>query len=145
MNTLLIAYSARNTSLVLYDKTKFLPVPVATNGTLVPPLTTNRALATVPLLVGDGAVSQVASKVGQVQNNSLPYNPVLKLPVKYPIKSESGVTNYKDYAIGSKGTKYIEVGVSNNKEIVYKNSNSSYFKLTDKGLENISSSKSSKK
>ena len=139
MNTLLIAYSARNTSLVLYDKTKFLPVPVATNGTLVPPLTTNRALATVPLLVGDGAVSQVASKVGQVQNNSLPYNPVLKLPVKYPIKSESGVTIYKGYAIGTRGAKYTEVGVSIDKEIVYKNSNGSYFKLTDKGLENISS------
>jgi len=27
---------------------KKLPVPVATNRTLVPPLTTNRALATVP-------------------------------------------------------------------------------------------------
>ena len=62
------------------------------------------------MLVGDGAVSQVASK--------LPYNPVLALPVKYPIKSESGVTIYKDYAIGSRGAKYIEVGVSNNKEIV---------------------------
>ena len=44
------------------------------------------------MLVGNGAVSQVASKVGQVQNNRLPYNPVLALPVKYPIKSESGVT-----------------------------------------------------
>ena len=91
------------------------------------------------MLVGNGAVSQVASKVGQVQNNRLPYNPVLALPVKYPIKSESGVTIYKDYAIGSRGAKYIEVGVSNNKEIVYKNSNGSYFKLTDNGLENISS------
>ena len=91
------------------------------------------------MLVGNGAVSQVASKVGQVQNNRLPYKPVLALPVKYPIKSKSGVTIYKDYAIGSRGAKYIEVGVSNNKEIVYKNSNGSYFKLTDKGLENISS------
>ena len=36
------------------------------------------------MLVGDGAVSQVASK--------LPYKSVLALPVKYPIKSESGVT-----------------------------------------------------
>ena len=44
------------------------------------------------MLVGNGAVSQVASKVGQVQNNRLPYKPVLTLPVKYPIKSESGVT-----------------------------------------------------
>ena len=91
------------------------------------------------MLVGNRAVSQVASKVGQVQNNRLPYKPVLALPVKYPIKSESGVTIYKDYAIGTRGAKYIEVGVSNNKEIVYKNSNGSYFKLTDKGLENISS------
>ena len=91
------------------------------------------------MLVGNGAVSQVASKVAQVQNNRLPYKPVLALPVKYPIKSESGVTIYKDYAIGTRGAKYIEVGVSNNKEIVYKNSNGSYFKLTDKGLENISS------
>ena len=91
------------------------------------------------MLVGNRAVSQVASKVGQVQNNRLPYKPVLALPVKYPIKSKSGVTIYKDYAIGSRGAKYIEVGVSNNKEIVYKNSNGSYFKLTDKGLENISS------
>ena len=40
-----VSYQTGNNSLVLYDKT---PVPVATNGTLVPPLTTNRALATVP-------------------------------------------------------------------------------------------------
>ena len=45
------SYQTGNNSLVLYDKT---PVPVATNGALVPPLTTNRALATVPLLT-DGA------------------------------------------------------------------------------------------
>ena len=44
------------------------------------------------MLVGNVAVSQVASKVGQVQNNRLSYKPVLTLPVKYPIKSESGVT-----------------------------------------------------
>ena len=91
------------------------------------------------MLVGDRAVSQVASKVGQVQNNRLPYKPVLALPVKYPIVTKSGVTLYQDYAIGSRGAKYIEVGVSNNKEIVYKNNSGSYFKLTDKGLENISS------
>ena len=42
-----VSYQTGNNSLVLYDKT---PVPVATNRTLVPPLTTNRALATVPLL-----------------------------------------------------------------------------------------------
>ena len=129
-----ISYKTENTSLALYNKSK----TVVTDGTLVAPLTTNKELATVPL-VTNGAVSQVASKVGQVQNNRLPYKPVLALPVKYPIKSKSGVTIYKDYAIGSRGAKYIEVGVSNNKEIVYKNSNGSYFKLTDKGLENISS------
>ena len=133
-----ISYKTENTSLALYDKSKTSPVPVATNGTLVPPLTTNKELATVPLLT-DGAVSQVASKVGQVQNNRLPYKPVLALPVKYPIVTKSGVTLYQDYAIGSRGAKYIEVGVSNNKEIVYKNNSGSYFKLTDNGLENISS------
>lgn len=53
-------YNAGNNSLVLYDKSKFLPVPVATNGTLAPSLKTSRALVTVPLLT-DGAnkVSQV--------------------------------------------------------------------------------------
>ena len=45
-----ISYKTENTSLALYDKSK----TVETNGTLVPPLTTNRALATVPLLT-DGA------------------------------------------------------------------------------------------
>ena len=55
MNILPVAYSAGNTSLVLYDKSKFLPVPVANNGTLVASLTINKILATVPLLVGDGA------------------------------------------------------------------------------------------
>ena len=83
-----VSYQTGNNSLVLYDKT---PVPVVTNGTLVAPLTTNKSLATVPLLT-NGAVNQVASQVGQVQNNRLPYKPVLTLPVKYPIKSESGVT-----------------------------------------------------
>ena len=42
-----ISYKTENTSLALYDKSKTLPVPVATNGTLVAPLT-------VPLLT-DGA------------------------------------------------------------------------------------------
>ena len=81
-----VSYQIGNNSLVLYDKT---PVPVATNGTLVAPLTTNRALATVPLLAGDRAVSQVVSKVGQVQNNRLPYKPVLALP-NYLSKPEQG-------------------------------------------------------
>ena len=54
-----VSYQTGNNSLVLYDKT---PVPVATNGTLVPPLTTNRALATVPLLTnGANQVSQVVT------------------------------------------------------------------------------------
>ena len=54
-----VSYQTGNNSLVLYDKT---PVPVATNGALVPPLTTNRALATVPLLTnGANQVSQVVT------------------------------------------------------------------------------------
>ena len=57
-----VSYQTGNNSLVLYDKT---PVPVATNGTLVPPLTTNKALATVPLLTNG------ANQVSQVQNNRL--------------------------------------------------------------------------
>ena len=59
-------YNAGNNSLVLYDKSKFLPVPVATNGTLAPSLTTSRALVTVPLLT-DGA-----NKVSQVQSILIP-------------------------------------------------------------------------
>ncbi|WP_236585682.1 hypothetical protein [Fusobacterium canifelinum] len=60
-------YNAGNNSLVLYDKSKFLPVPVATNGTLVTqPLTTGGALTTVPLLT-DGA-----NKVSQVQSILIP-------------------------------------------------------------------------
>ena len=41
------------------------------------------------MLVGNGAVSQVVSKVGQVQNNRLPYKPVLALP-NYLSKPEQG-------------------------------------------------------
>ena len=90
MNTLPVAYSAGNTSLVLYDKSKFLPVPVTNNGTLVTqPLTTSRTLATVPLLIGDRAVSQVLSK--------LPYKQVLKLPVKYPNLTDSENKFLNDY------------------------------------------------
>ena len=74
---LLLEYKAMNT----------LP---ATNGTLAPSLTTSGALATVPLLT-DGAnkVSQVASK--------LPYNPVLKSPVKYPNLTDSENKFLNDY------------------------------------------------
>ena len=50
------------------------------------------------MLVGNVAVSQVASKVGQVQNNRLPYKPVLTLPVKYPIKSDARMSILYDYA-----------------------------------------------
>ena len=82
-----VSYQTGNNSLVLYDKT---PVPVATNGTLVPPLTTNRALATAPLLTNEAnKVSQVASK--------LPYNPVLKSPVKYPNLTDSESKFLNDY------------------------------------------------
>ena len=82
-----VSYQTGNNSLVLYDKT---PVPVATNGTLVPPLTTNRALATAPLLTNEAnKVSQVASK--------LPYNPVLKSPVKYPNLTDSENKFLNDY------------------------------------------------
>ena len=79
-----VSYQTGNNSLVLYDK---IPVPVATNRTLVPPLTTNRALATVPLLT-DGA-NQVVSK--------LPYNPVLKSPIKYPNLTDSENKFLNDY------------------------------------------------
>ena len=82
-----VSYQTGNNSLVLYDKT---PVPVATNGTLVPPLTTNRALATAPLLTNEAnKVSQVASK--------LPYNPVLKSPIKYPNLTDSENKFLNDY------------------------------------------------
>ena len=82
-----VSYQTGNNSLVLYDKT---PVPVATNGTLVPPLTTNKELATVSLLTtGANKVSQVASK--------LPYNPVLKSPVKYPNLTDSESKFLNDY------------------------------------------------
>ena len=61
-----VSYQTGNNSLVLYNKSKFLPVPVATNGTLVAPLTTGGALATVPLLT-DGT-----NKVSQVQSTLIP-------------------------------------------------------------------------
>ena len=82
-----VSYQTGNNSLVLYDKT---PVPVATNGALVPPLTTNKELATVSLLTtGANKVSQVASK--------LPYNPVLKSPIKYPNLTDSENKFLNDY------------------------------------------------
>jgi len=63
---------------------------VGNGAALVPPLTTNRALATVPLLTnGANQVSQVASK--------LPYNPVLKSPIKYPNLTDSENKFLNDY------------------------------------------------
>ena len=61
-----VTYKTGNPSLVLYDKSKFLPVPVANNGTLVTqPLTTSGALATVSLLT-DGANKQgMVNKLGK--------------------------------------------------------------------------------
>ncbi|WP_228115655.1 hypothetical protein [Fusobacterium pseudoperiodonticum] len=78
-----ISYKTENTSLALYDKSKTLPVPVATNGTLVAPLTTNKELATVSLLTNEA--------------NRLPYNPVLKSPVKYPNLTDSENKFLNDY------------------------------------------------
>ena len=82
-----ISYKTENTSLALYDKSK----TVTTNGTLVAPLTTNKELSSVPLLT-DGA-----NKVSQVQNNRLPYNPVLKSPVKYSNLTDSENKFLNDY------------------------------------------------
>ena len=123
-------YTNTTNSIVPYKAGNNLPV-LYKNQELV---TTNKSFTIVPLLSIDGA-----NKVSQVSNNFLPYNSKLSLPVKYPIVTKSGVTLYQGYAIGPRGAKYTEVGVSNNKEIVYKNNSGSYFKLTDKGLENISS------
>ena len=53
----------------------------------MPPLTTNKELATVPLLTN--GVNKVVSK--------LPYNPVLKSPVKYPNLTDSKNKFLNDY------------------------------------------------
>ena len=53
----------------------------------MPPLTTNKELATVPLLTN--GVNKVVSK--------LPYNPVLKSPVKYPNLTDSENKFLNDY------------------------------------------------
>ena len=80
-----VSYQTGNNSLVLYDKT---PVPVATNGTLVPPLTTNKELATVPLLT-DGV-----DKVGQVQSTLIPKANVNNMDL---LKAFKRVENKKNY------------------------------------------------
>ena len=74
------------------------------------------------MLVGNGVVS----KVGQVQNNFFPYNSKITLPIKYPIVTKRGVQIYKDYAIGLRGGKYVEAGITKNNKIAYKNNGSYY-------------------
>ena len=81
-------YNAGNNSLVLYDKSKFLPVPVATNGTLVAPLTTGGALATVPLLT-DGT-----NKVSQVQSTLIPKANVNNMDLLKAFKRVEDKKNY---------------------------------------------------
>ena len=83
------------------------------------------------ILVGNGAVSQVASK--------LSYKSVLALPVKYPIKSESGVTLYQGYAIEIRGGEYKEAGITKDNKIAYRN-NGSYYIIGEgsDGFKNIS-------
>ena len=86
------------------------------------------------MLVGNGVVS----KVGQVQNNFFPYNSKITLPIKYPIVTKRGVQIYKDYAIGLRGGKYVEAGITKNNKIAYKN-NGSYYVVGqgDDGFKNI--------
>ena len=52
-----VSYQTENTSLVLYDKSKILPVPVANNGTLVTPYkydnTTGKLKVRIPHTFGD--------------------------------------------------------------------------------------------
>lgn len=86
------------------------------------------------MLVGNGVVS----KVGQVQNNFFPYNSKITLPIKYPIVTKRGVQIYKDYAIGLRGGKYVEAGITKDNKIAYKN-NRSYYVVGqgDDGFKNI--------
>ena len=86
------------------------------------------------MLVGNGVVS----KVGQVQDNFFPYNSKITLPIKYPIVTKRGVQIYKDYAIGLRGGKYVEAGITKDNKIAYKN-NGSYYVVGqgDDGFKNI--------
>ena len=86
------------------------------------------------MLVGDGIVS----KVGQVQNNFFSYDSKIALPIKYPIVTKRGVQIYKDYAIGLRGGKYVEAGITKDNKIAYKN-NGSYYVVGqgDDGFKNI--------
>ena len=93
-----VSYQTGNNSLVLYDKT---PVPVATNGTLVAPLTINKALATVPLLTNG------ANQVSQVQNNRLALENTLiwnKITPVYPDISPTFIP--RAFIIESNGKKF---------------------------------------
>ena len=84
-----VSYQTGNNSLVLYDESKFLPVPVATNGTLVTqPLTTSRALVTAPLLT-DGA-----NKVSQVQSILIPKANVNNMDLLKAFKRVEDKKNY---------------------------------------------------
>ena len=73
-----VSYQTRNNSLVLYDKT---PVPVATNGTLVPPLT-------VPLLTNG------VNKVAQVQNTLTPKANINNMDLLKAFKRVEDKKNY---------------------------------------------------
>ena len=112
-----------NTSLALYNNQNGLFAPVGTN--VIPAMT--------PLLITDGA-----NKVNQVQNNSLPYNSKLVLPVKYPNLTDSGVTVYEGYAIGIRGGEYKEAGMTKDSKIAYRN-NGSYYVIDEgkDGFKNI--------
>ena len=79
-----ISYKTENTSLALYDKSK----TVATNGTLVPPLTTNKELATVPLLTNG------VNKVGQVQSTLTPKANVNNMDLLKAFKRVEDKKNY---------------------------------------------------
>ncbi|WP_258875912.1 hemagglutinin repeat-containing protein [Fusobacterium hwasookii] len=86
-----VSYQTGNNSLVLYDKT---PVPVATNGTLVAPLT-------VPLLTNG------ANQVSQVQNNRLALENTLiwnKITPVYPDISPTFIP--RAFIIESNGKKF---------------------------------------
>lgn len=95
-----ISYKTENTSLALYDKSKTLLVPVATNGTLVPPLTTNKELATVPLLT-NGAnkiIRKTDFYVGSdVSSSTLPAIAYRYLDSKAYVETKKNMTGNLSY------------------------------------------------
>ena len=121
-----VSYQTGNNSLVVYDKSKFLPVPVATNGTLAPSLKTSRALVTVPLLT-DGANKQgmVVNKLGKEPLD------IEKAPVFATISDEK-LTSFQNEVskagtkldlktgelIGPKGGKGKVVGITSDGKVV---------------------------